>query len=136
MQPAPVAPRAVPHVSEPSEWASPLASSARNGPHARELARIADKVYSGERITSQEGLHLHEHADLLTLGLARLGIVTLSAKGFAFPSGFHIDAIVTERLVSGTPSARIIPFDMSWTAGDGKPIENLPAIGADKHTSP
>src|SRR5688572_11701411 len=69
MQPAPTAPRALPRATETTAWTAPLASGARSGPHARELARICDKIYSGERVTAEEGLFLHEHADLLTLGL-------------------------------------------------------------------
>jgi len=50
-------------------WNAPLASTAQRGPQAAEVRRIGDKVRAGERITRDEALTLHEHADLLTLGL-------------------------------------------------------------------
>ena len=59
---ASAAPQALP------AWRAPLASSARRGAPARELARIEERVLEGRRLTPQEGLWLHEHADLLTLG--------------------------------------------------------------------
>ncbi len=68
---------------------------------------------------------------MLTLALARLGIVTLSAKGLVFPAGLHLDAVVTEQAPAGAGPARMIPFDMSWMEGDGKPIENPPDVRAD-----
>jgi cyclic dehypoxanthinyl futalosine synthase len=50
------------------QWDAPAASSARSGANARELARIREKVLSGARVTPEEGLWLHDHADLLALG--------------------------------------------------------------------
>ena len=50
------------------EWTAPLARATRSGPHASELERIAGKVAADERITSEEALCLHEHADMLLLG--------------------------------------------------------------------
>jgi cyclic dehypoxanthinyl futalosine synthase len=44
------------------------ASSARTGPRAGEIARIAARVEDGERITREEALCLHDEADMLTLG--------------------------------------------------------------------
>lgn len=49
----------------PQDWTSPLATS---GGADAEVARIAGKVEDGQRITAEEALHLHERADLLTLG--------------------------------------------------------------------
>lgn len=49
-------------------WRAPLARAAREGSRARELARIEDAVLSGRRLAFEDGLYLHEHADLLTLG--------------------------------------------------------------------
>ncbi len=49
-------------------WRAPLASSAARGELALELERVGEKVTEGRRIDSAEGLLLHEHADLLTLG--------------------------------------------------------------------
>ena len=49
----------------PQTWAAPLASA---GGRDGEVARIAGKVEDGVRISAEEALHLHERADLLTLG--------------------------------------------------------------------
>ena len=49
-------------------WEAPLASAAHSGPAAGRVARIAAKVEEGRRIDFDEGLCLHEEADLLTLG--------------------------------------------------------------------
>ncbi len=43
-------------------------SAARTGPRAADIERIAARVEDGERIGSEDGLVLHEHADLATLG--------------------------------------------------------------------
>ena len=50
-------------------WRAPLATGARAGANALELARIGDKVLDGSRISFEEGLFLHEHADIGTLGM-------------------------------------------------------------------
>jgi len=44
------------------------ASRATQGPYAQELDRLAGKIEDGVRITPEEGLYLHDHADLLLLG--------------------------------------------------------------------
>jgi cyclic dehypoxanthinyl futalosine synthase len=50
------------------DWRAPRAGSARSGEAARELERLEDKVREGRRITPAEGLWLHEHADVQSLG--------------------------------------------------------------------
>ena len=55
-------------VGGPTDRATPLASATRQGPRAAALARVAGKVEDGERITPEEALLLHDHADLLLLG--------------------------------------------------------------------
>ena len=52
----------------PPQWQAPHASGARLGPLASELERISRHVLDGGRITAEQALTLHEHADLLTLG--------------------------------------------------------------------
>ncbi len=59
---SPTATPACPRAAD--EWEAPLASAGRSG----EVARIAEKVLSAERLTPEEALELHERADLLTLG--------------------------------------------------------------------
>jgi len=43
-------------------------SAARAGPRAAEIERVAARVEDGLRISPEEGLLLHDHADLATLG--------------------------------------------------------------------
>jgi cyclic dehypoxanthinyl futalosine synthase len=54
--------------SPTTHWRAPLAAATRRGEAAAELERIEDKVLSGGRITPEEGLFLHDHADLGLLG--------------------------------------------------------------------
>ena len=68
---------------------------------------------------------------ILTLALARSGIVTLSAKNFEFPAGLRVDAVVTERAAGGSGLTRIIPFDLGWIEGEGKPIDKPVHVDAD-----
>jgi len=49
-------------------WRPPLASLAARAPAAGALARIRSTVLDGGRITPEEALELHEHADLPLLG--------------------------------------------------------------------
>jgi len=58
---------AVDPVVSGARWRAPLASEARAG-GATELEPIVAKVEDGIRITADEALALHEHADLGTLG--------------------------------------------------------------------
>ncbi|MCP3916093.1 MAG: CofH family radical SAM protein [bacterium] len=52
-----------------ADWRAPLASSARQDDRVRtELLRLEDHVLAGGRVTPEQGLFLHEHADLPTLG--------------------------------------------------------------------
>lgn len=68
-----MSPHGGPTVAAPMPAAEPvrvtsLASHARLGPYASEIERIGAKVMDGVRISAEEALTLHEHADLLTLG--------------------------------------------------------------------
>ncbi len=49
----------------PQAWRSPLASASKDD--AR-VERIAGRVEDDQRISAEDALHLHDHADLLTLG--------------------------------------------------------------------
>jgi cyclic dehypoxanthinyl futalosine synthase len=55
--------------SAESPAGAPSVASNRSGLHARDVERIAAKVLAAERISSAEALTLHDHADVLTLGL-------------------------------------------------------------------
>jgi acyl-coenzyme A synthetase/AMP-(fatty) acid ligase len=67
----------------------------------------------------------------LTLALARLGIVTLSARSVDFPASLRLDAIITEQAAPRAGAVRVIPFDLGWMEGDGRPLANPPAVGPD-----
>ena len=45
-------------------WSASLASRASHAPVVHELARLQDRVLSDQRISADEALYLHEHADL------------------------------------------------------------------------
>ncbi len=57
-----------PAASQQPSWSAPRASSGRRGDSGRAVAKIADKVRAGERISAEEALLLHEQADVLTIG--------------------------------------------------------------------
>jgi cyclic dehypoxanthinyl futalosine synthase len=61
---APMVPRTA---TPPQPWLAPLASQARSGPNASELACVVARVEHGERIDADEALLLHDRADLPTL---------------------------------------------------------------------
>ncbi len=49
-------------------WTAPRSLASRRGPNATEIARIAEKVRDGKRVSAEEALLLHDQADVLTLG--------------------------------------------------------------------
>ena len=57
-------PATQPHLA----WKAPLASSALRDPHRSRLQELEALVADGRRISCEEALYLHDHADLLTLG--------------------------------------------------------------------
>jgi hypothetical protein len=62
-------------------------------------------------------------AALLTLGLAKAGVVTVSGHGPELPAGIDVNAILSD-FGKGLPDgARIIPVGPSWMAGDGTPLD-------------
>ncbi|MBI5362536.1 MAG: dehypoxanthine futalosine cyclase [Planctomycetes bacterium] len=50
--------------SAPPAWNAPRAAANRSGARARELDHVSGKIEDGGRITREEALLLHEHADL------------------------------------------------------------------------
>jgi cyclic dehypoxanthinyl futalosine synthase len=56
------------NTGSPQAWRAPLANATRSGGQRRELERLEDAVLGGRRLTPEEGLWLHDHADLGTLG--------------------------------------------------------------------
>src|SRR5216683_1797771 len=72
------------------------------------------------------------HAAML-LGLARLGIITLSVRDSKLPEESSIDAVITDSdaSVPQLAAARIVRADLSWTAGDGRPTPIDPVLDHD-----
>jgi acyl-CoA synthetase (AMP-forming)/AMP-acid ligase II len=69
---------------------------------------------------------------LLLLGLAKAGIVTISARGYELPPMVKVDALIAD-VSTGLPAGkRIIRADASWMEGDGSPpAGGVSAPGAD-----
>ncbi|HLH98621.1 MAG TPA: class I adenylate-forming enzyme family protein [Xanthobacteraceae bacterium] len=82
------------------------------------------------------GVLLPKHPTIhavLILGLARLGVITISVGPRKLPHSLRLDAMVCD---GPHPHAnvRTIPFDPSWLAGDGRPPEVDHAPGDDDIT--
>ena len=58
----------------------------------------------------------------LILGLARIGVVTVSARNSALPAEFPVSAILTDRAQGVVKAGRVIPVDATWTEGNA-PIQ-------------
>jgi acyl-CoA synthetase (AMP-forming)/AMP-acid ligase II len=57
----------------------------------------------------------------LYLGLARIGILTLSHRDANFPPELKVDAIVTDNPRAVVSPLRVVHADLGWITGDGKP---------------
>src|SRR5262245_8333516 len=64
------------------------------------------------------------HAALI-LGLARIGVVTLSARSHAFPQEIGVDAVIVETNATYQNAKRVIVADAgAWMeGGDGAPLD-------------
>src|SRR5262249_37746529 len=60
----------------------------------------------------------------IILALTRLGIVTLSGRQEGFPPELKIDAIIADRALPSLAYYRVVLADLSWTTGDGKPVDD------------
>src|SRR5262249_9390044 len=58
----------------------------------------------------------------LVLGLTRLGIVTVSARGRRLPRELGVGALISDDLSPYENAGRLLAADMWWTMGDGRPI--------------
>ncbi len=58
---------------------------------------------------------------VLILGLARVGVVTLSGRNPVLPGELKIDALITDSFFP-YQAPRIIRADFGWTEGDGTPL--------------
>jgi acyl-coenzyme A synthetase/AMP-(fatty) acid ligase len=65
----------------------------------------------------------------MLLALARLGMAGVSARGTARPP-LPIDGFITDKTLPGGVADRTILADMSWTEGDGIPVD-APAVRPD-----
>jgi acyl-CoA synthetase (AMP-forming)/AMP-acid ligase II len=66
------------------------------------------------------------HAGVI-LGLARLGIATVSGRDQPLPKELRADAIITDGVHHFGTVARVITADASWDAGDGRPLDGSQA---------
>jgi acyl-CoA synthetase (AMP-forming)/AMP-acid ligase II len=66
----------------------------------------------------------------IILGLARLGIATVSGRNQRLPKELSVDAIICDGSHPFGDVARVIVADASWSAGDGKPVEDSRAARA------
>src|SRR6267154_1409011 len=62
------------------------------------------------------------HAAVL-LALTRLGMITLSAREGDASAPIKIDALITATRLPSVDMGRVILADLSWTEGDGQPLE-------------
>lgn len=68
----------------------------------------------------------------LILGLTRIGVVSLSTPNPNLPTGFLIDAVLTDTVARFPNVVRVIQIDQGWVEGDGKPpATHAEANGAD-----
>src|SRR5713101_2660846 len=70
------------------------------------------------------------HAAII-LGLARLGVITISLRDSNLPESLRIDALIGDALLPQLTAMRAIQADLSWTMGDGKPTDVVDHDGAD-----
>jgi acyl-CoA synthetase (AMP-forming)/AMP-acid ligase II len=59
----------------------------------------------------------------VVLALTRLGMITLSLREGDFAAPIKVDALVTTTRLPLAASGRVILADLSWTEGDGQPLE-------------
>lgn len=57
----------------------------------------------------------------LFLGMARLGVVTLTCRSAAWPAELKVDAVVADNPGALSSPVRILSVDLGWIQGDGKP---------------
>ena len=60
----------------------------------------------------------------LILALTRLGIINVSCRGRSLPKKLGAQALITDTAGPFENVARIIPADLGWVAGDGRPLED------------
>src|SRR5262249_1715390 len=71
------------------------------------------------------------HASLI-LGLAKVGVVTVSGRNPELPAELKVDAIIADYGRTFSRQTRVLPADFSWTAGDGTPIDEVRAASGDE----
>jgi acyl-CoA synthetase (AMP-forming)/AMP-acid ligase II len=64
----------------------------------------------------------------IILALTRLGLVTLSGRVERFPPELKIGVIITDRPLPSLPHHRVVLADLSWTTGDGRPVDSSHAM--------
>ncbi len=88
---------------------------------ANNIARhaLAVGLQRGDIVATLTGDPIFQVA--LFLGLARIGVQTLSARDANFPRELRVDAIVTDNPAAVASRIRTIHADAGWTTGDGQP---------------
>ena len=67
----------------------------------------------------------------LILGLTRIGAVSVSVISPNLPSGFKIDAVLTDTAAQFQNAGRVVQVDKDWVEGDGKPPNEVAVAGSD-----
>jgi acyl-CoA synthetase (AMP-forming)/AMP-acid ligase II len=74
------------------------------------------------------------HAALI-LGLARIGVVTMSARSHSFPPEIGVDAVIADGIATYQNARRVIVAEpVGWMDGDGAPLDDprLTSAGGDE----
>jgi fatty-acyl-CoA synthase len=69
------------------------------------------------------------HAGII-LGLAHLGVATVSGRNQRLPKDLRVDAIICDGSHPFGDVARVIVADASWSTGDGAPLADMGAASA------
>ncbi len=68
----------------------------------------------------------------LILGLTRIGVVSVSVISPDLPSGFKIDAVLTDTAAQFQNTGRVVQVDKGWVEGDDRPPQSeIDAAGSD-----
>jgi acyl-CoA synthetase (AMP-forming)/AMP-acid ligase II len=93
---------------------------------------LAVGVRPGQIVAIQIKDHIFHTA--IALALARIGVATLSVSDLNLPAGLRVDSAITDApaAIANWAKLPIALADLSWTEGDGKPIdERFVSAGGD-----
>jgi acyl-CoA synthetase (AMP-forming)/AMP-acid ligase II len=72
----------------------------------------------------------------LFLGLARLGIVTLTCRSAAWPAELKVDAVVADNPAALSSPVPIFQVDLGWVQGEGRPPPADAVFDCDQSAAP